>query len=52
MLTYEKLQRKPAAFRSLTGLTAEELDELYTQIEPAYQLAEEKRLSSPIASEP
>lgn len=47
MLTYEKLRRKEAAFRSLTGLTIEEFDGFYAEIELAYQLAEEKRLSRP-----
>lgn len=47
MLIYEKLRRKPASFRSLTGLKVEEFDEIYSEIEPAYQLAEKKRLSKP-----
>lgn len=45
MLTYRKLSRKPRSFRSFTGLTVEEFDELYGLIDKQYDAYEEERLN-------
>jgi len=47
MLTYEKLTKKPTAFKSMVGLTVEEFDQLYQDLIPAHQTAEIRRLSRP-----
>ena len=39
MLTYDMLARKPGAFKSMTGLTVEEFDELLTDLRPRYEAA-------------
>ena len=44
MLNYDKLYRKPAIFRSFTGLEVPEFDALYTKIDEKYPKYEEKRL--------
>jgi len=44
MLTYSKLVKKPKIFRTFTGLTVEEFDDLYAKIESKYQEYEVKRL--------
>jgi hypothetical protein len=44
MLTYEKLSRTPGLFRTFTGLTCEEFDRIYTQLEQKYSKHEQKRL--------
>jgi hypothetical protein len=44
MLNYDKLYRKPAIFRSFTGLKVPEFDALYTKIDEKYPEYEEKRL--------
>jgi len=44
MLTYEKLSRTPDLFRTFTGLTCEEFDRMYTQLEQQYPKYEQKRL--------
>jgi hypothetical protein len=44
MLTYEKLLRKPRMFHTFTGLTPEEFDEIYRQLEQRYLQYEQKRL--------
>jgi hypothetical protein len=44
MLNYDKLYRKPAIFRSFTGLEVPEFDALYTKIDEKYPEYEEKRL--------
>ena len=36
MLTYSKLVKKPGIFRTFTGLTVEEFDDLYAKIESKY----------------
>jgi hypothetical protein len=33
MLTYEKLSRKPHAFRFMTGLNIEEFDQVFVELE-------------------
>jgi hypothetical protein len=45
MITYEKLGKKPVAFRSMTGLTVKEFDLLYQDLIPANEAAEIRRLS-------
>jgi hypothetical protein len=47
MITYEEVKQKPEAFRSLTGLSVEEFEELLYEIELVYEEAEEKRLERP-----
>jgi hypothetical protein len=47
MLTYEIASRKPEEFRSLTGLSVEEFDDLYSAVEQVYQEAEDRRLTRP-----
>jgi len=47
MITYEKLSKKPSAFKSMVGLTVEEFDQLNQDLFPAYQSAERQRLSRP-----
>jgi len=44
MLTYEKLSRTPGLFHTFTGLTCEEFDRIYTQLEKQYPKYEQKRL--------
>ena len=44
MLNYEKLSKKSKMFRRFTGLTIEELDDLYAEIESKYSEYENKRL--------
>ncbi len=39
MITVAKLRRKPSQFRSLTGLTVAEFDELFALFAPAYETA-------------
>jgi len=45
MLTYEKLSRKSGMFRTFTGLTPEEFDKIYVQMEQHYPQYEQKRLT-------
>ena len=45
MLTYEKLSRKPGMFCTFTGLTPEEFDKIYAQLEQRYPQYEQKRLT-------
>jgi len=47
MLTYETASKDPEGFRSLTGLSVEEFDQLYTEVEQVYQATEERRLARP-----
>lgn len=47
MLTYETVSRKPEEFRSLTGLSVEEFDQLYLEVEQVYPAAEDHRLARP-----
>lgn len=44
MLTYGKLSGKASAFRSLTGLTVKEFDQLFDEVAGRYDEAEERRL--------
>ena len=44
MLTYEKLSRTPGLFHTFTGLTCEEFDRIYKQLEQQYPKYEQKRL--------
>ena len=46
MLTYDKLSRKPILFKSFTGLSVQEFDDIYNkQITKKYTKQEIKRLS-------
>jgi hypothetical protein len=45
MLTYEKLSRKPKMFHTFTGLTPQEFDKIYAQLQQQYPQYEQKRLT-------
>ena len=45
MLSYEGLSRKPILFKSFTGLTVQEFDDIYNEIAKKYEKHEIKRLS-------
>ena len=47
MLTYKTTSQKPEEFRSLTGLSVEEFDQLYRDVKQVYEEAEEYRLTRP-----
>lgn len=47
MLCMEVLQRKPAVFQALTGVTVEEFWEIYHQFLPFWNQLEQERLSRP-----
>jgi len=42
MLTYDTLARKPGAFKSMTGLTVQEFEELLADLRPRYEAARQK----------
>jgi len=44
MFSYEKLVKKPKTFRTFTGLTPEQYDAIYAEIEQRYPKQEQKRL--------
>lgn len=46
MLTYDRLSRKPHLFKSFTGLSVKQFDDVYREIESKYPKHEIKRLSS------
>ncbi len=46
MLSYDKLSRKPILFKSFTGLSVQQFDEIFKEIESRYDKYEIKRLSS------
>ena len=45
MLSYDRLSTKPLLFKSFTGLTVEQFDNIYREIEKRYIKHELKRLS-------
>ncbi|MER5175795.1 MAG: transposase family protein [Candidatus Nitrosocosmicus sp.] len=45
MLSYERLSKKPLLFKSFTGLTVKEFDDIYNEIAKRYDKHEIKRLS-------
>ncbi len=45
MLTYKKIAKHPSAFRSFTGLSRSEFDQLFNRFLPVWQAAEQERLS-------
>lgn len=45
MLSYDRLSRKPVLFKSFTGLSVWQFDDVYKEIESKYQKYEVKRLS-------
>lgn len=47
MLTYEKLSRKPHAFRSMTGLNINEFDQIFVEFECYHPETEAERLARP-----
>jgi IS5 family transposase len=47
MITYDKLKQKPRAFRSLTGMSITEFDELFQKLIPVWARSEHERLSRP-----
>lgn len=47
MLTTDQLRQRPAAFRSLTGLTGDQFDDLYQEVAAHYAAAEAVRLARP-----
>ena len=46
MLSYDRLSRKPVLFKSFTGLSIKQFDDIYKEIESKYSKYEIKRLSS------
>lgn len=46
MLSYEKLSRKPLQFKSFTGLSVKQFDDVFKEIESKYPKYEIKRLST------
>ena len=46
MLSYDRLFKKPFLFKSFTGLTVQEFDEIYIEIERKYHKHEIQRLST------
>jgi hypothetical protein len=47
MLTTDQLRPRPAAFRSLTGLTGDQFDHLYQEVAAHFDAAEAARLARP-----
>lgn len=47
MITYQKLEKKPSVFKSLTGITLTEFDELSQKFVSKWEQAEQKRLTRP-----
>jgi IS5 family transposase len=47
MITYQELSQKPRIFKSLTGTTVEEFNELATKTYPVWQKQENDRLNRP-----
>src|SRR5216683_3558566 len=47
MLTYAYLKKRPRTLRSMTGLTAQEFEQLYQDVAARYDAAEECRLGRP-----
>jgi hypothetical protein len=45
MLTYNKLMKRPALFRTLTGLEVKEFDTIYNKINTNYKEYEKQRLN-------
>ena len=46
MLSYDRLSRKPHLFKSFTGLSVKQFDDIYCEIESKYSEYDIKRLSS------
>ena len=46
MLSYERLSRKPLLFKSFTGLSVKQFDDIYKVIESKYEKYKIKRLST------
>lgn len=46
MLSYDRLSRKPLLFKSFTGLSVKQFDDIFKEIESRYDKYEIKRLSS------
>src|SRR5262245_27537450 len=47
MLTHETVRKKPCAFKNLTGISLNELDQLYQQLLPLWTESEGERLNRP-----
>lgn len=47
MITYEKLAQRPSVFKSITGITLIEFEDLYQKFLPQWEQAEQKRLTRP-----
>jgi len=47
MTVYERLRRRPATFRSLTGMTSREFERLYERVASDIESYEERRLRRP-----
>jgi len=45
LLSYDKLSRKPLLFKSFTGLSVQQFDDIFKEIESRYDKYEIKRLS-------
>jgi hypothetical protein len=46
LLSYDKLSRKPRLFKSFTGLSVQQFDEIFKEIQARYDKYEINRLSS------
>jgi hypothetical protein len=46
LLSYDRLSKKPLLFRSFTGISVQQFDDVYKEIESKYEKYEIKRLSS------
>jgi hypothetical protein len=46
LLSYDRLSRKPPLFKSFTGLSVQQFDDIFKEIESRYDKYEIKRLSS------
>jgi uncharacterized membrane protein (DUF106 family) len=46
LLSYDRLSRKPLLFKSFTGLSVQQFDDIFKEIESRYDKYEIKRLSS------
>lgn len=45
MLTYEKMKKKPHQFRSFTGMSLEDFEQMFSGLENRYEKFEQKRLN-------
>jgi hypothetical protein len=46
LLSYDRLSKKPLLFKTFTGLSVQQFDDIYKEIKSKYRKYEIKRLSS------